>query len=52
MSGSLAYLELCVVVGRIWSVEPQHVCDTAGGINPDTLVLVIHNGGVNQLLGH
>ena len=45
------YLQLRVGVGCIWSIESQHVCDTASRINPDALVLVIHDGGVDQLFG-
>ena len=45
------YFEFAFAVWGVRGKESKHVGNTASGINSDTSVFVIHNGGIDELLG-
>jgi len=45
-------LEVIATVGGIGSIDSKKVGNATGCVNPDALVLMVHDGGIYKLLGN
>lgn len=46
------YLGLCVVVWRIWCINPNNVGQTTSGSQANGLIFVLKDGGLQQIPGN